>query len=87
MRVHGVTLEGKENDTHSASQNSLFKAVSLQTLTFSLPGRYLNFSTRFVKNTYNFYLVIEVPDDVYVFYVYRPLPPTPPSAFRAHTCV
>jgi hypothetical protein len=50
MRVHGVTLEGKENDTHSASQNSLFKAVSLQTLTFFLPGRYLNFSARFVKN-------------------------------------
>jgi hypothetical protein len=33
MRVHGVTLEGKESDTHSASQNSLFKAVSFETLT------------------------------------------------------
>jgi hypothetical protein len=51
MRVHGVTLEGKESDTHSASQNSLFKAVSLQTLTFFLlPDQYLNFSARFVKN-------------------------------------
>jgi len=50
MRVHGATLEGKKSDTHSASQNSLFKAVSLRTLTFLLPGRYLNFSARFVKN-------------------------------------
>ena len=34
MRVHGVTLEGKESDTRSFPQNSLFKAVYLQTLTF-----------------------------------------------------
>jgi len=52
MRVHGVTLEGKKSDTYSASQNSLFKAVSLQTLTFLLPGQCLNFIARFVKKYY-----------------------------------
>jgi len=49
MRVHGVTLEGKESDANSPSQNSLFKAVSLQTLTFFQQCCYLNFSTWFVK--------------------------------------
>ena len=32
-------------------------------------GRLPSFSVE--KNTYNFYLVIEVPDHVYVFYAYR----------------
>jgi hypothetical protein len=50
MRVHGITLEGKESNTHNPSQNLFFTAVCVRTLTFFWPGWYLNFSIWFMKN-------------------------------------